>query len=384
MAALSAITGLGLSPLSRNDIGTSRDLAIEAVVNAVDDAGLSLRDIDGLLLAKSPSASLDSLPLHLRDDLALPPLKLLCQVEGEGTSVAQTIQYATFAIRHGMATRIVCVFADARIGGQASGKGYAKPMDVSGLGSWDADHGLLGAIGPYALQARRYMDRFGLTEQALGAYAIACRRWAVLNPLSFARTELTMDAYLASRQVVSPLRLLDCAFPINGAAAVVVEAAGRCTDRVCVYVHGIGQGHAGDTGMPTADLALGARMAADACLGMAGIDRKDVAQVQMYDPFSSVGLQLLEAYGFCDSGEAGELVRSGATSPGGRLPVNTGGGHLSGFYLQGMTPVVEAVMQLRGQAGARQCTRGPTLVGALGGCMQYHAALLLSHEETLA
>lgn len=125
-------------------------------------------------------------------------------------------------------------------------------------------------------------------------------------------------------------------------------------------------------------------MAADACLGMAGIDRKDVAQVQMYDPFSSVGLQLLEAYGFCDSGEAGELVRSGATSPGGRLPVNTGGGHLSGFYLQGMTPVVEAVMQLRGQAGARQCTRGPTLVGALGGCMQYHAALLLSHEETLA
>lgn len=383
MSALSAITGLGLSELSRDDIGSSRDLAIEAVANAVKDAGLRIRDIDGLILAKSPSAPIDTMPLHLRNDLGMGPLRLLSQIEGEGTSTLQAIQYATLAVSRGMARRVACVFADARILGAGAGAGYAKAMDVSGISGWDADHGLLGAVGAYALMARKHMAEAGLDEQDLGAYAIACRRWAASNPRAFAREELTMDSYLAARVIVQPLRLLDCALPINGAAAVIVEVSAQAgqNGHAPVCVHGMGQAHAGDDGLPGVRPAAGATAAAADCLSMAGVRLADVAQLQIYDPFTSVGLHLLEAYGFCEVGGAGALVRSGATSPGGRLPVNTGGGHLSGFYLQGMTPVVEAVEQLRGKAGKRQCTRGPTLVGGIGGCLEYHATLLLDGAE---
>ena len=94
-------------------------------------------------------------------------------------------------------------------------------------------------------------------------------------------------------------------------------------------------------------------------------------------------MQLLEAYGFCEKGQAAAFVESGATSPGGRLPMNTGGGHLSGFYLQGMTPLIEAVQQVRGVAQGRQCPAGPVLVGGLGGCFEYNATVILGGREVV-
>lgn len=385
MAALSAITGLGVSALSRDDIGTTRDLGIDAVRAAVADAQLKMADIDGLLICKSPSAPLDSLPLQLRNDLAMGALRLLCQVEGEGTSVLQALQYATLAIGQGMARRVACVFADARMQGAGTANAYAKPMVLSGIPEWEARHGLYGALGAYAFNAREYRDSCGLDEQAFGHYAIACRRWAALNPDAFARDALSMDAYLQSRFIVEPLRLLDCALPVNGAAAVIVEQAAQAgrNGHAAVCLHGMGQGHAVDDGLGQSDPRTSAGDAAAAALGMAGITRDQVRQLQVYDPFSSIGLQLLEAYGFCAKGQAAAFVKSGATSPGGRLPMNTGGGQLSGFYLQGMTPVIESVQQLRGVAQARQCDRGPVLVGGLGGCFEYNAAVVLGGQELL-
>lgn len=383
MAALSAITGLGQSARSRSDIGSARDLAIDAVVDAVRDAGLQLSDIDGLLVAKSPSAPLDTLPLHLRDYLRLGPLTLLSQIEGEGTSAIQMIQYATMAVRAGMAKRIVCVFADARLLGGDTAASYAKPMELTGIPGWEARHGLLGALGAYALQASEYLQRHSLGAEALGNYAIACRQWAQLNPDAVSREPLTMQAYLDSRAIVEPFRLLDCAQPVNGAAAVVIEAApaARRSDHDPVCVHGIGQGHLGEDGLGSSQPVMGGRLAAQQALSMAKTSLASITQLQAYDPFSAVGLQLLEVYGFCVAGEAPEFVAAGMTSPGGRLPMNTGGGHLSGFYLQGMTPVIEAVIQLRGNAGDRQCPRGPTLVTGVGGCLEYHASAVFGGEE---
>ena len=385
MPALSAITGLGVSVLSREDIGTARDLAIEAVRAAVSDAGLSMADIDGLLICKSPSAPMDSLPLHLRNDLAMGPLSLLCQVEGEGTSVLQSLQYATLAIGQGMVRRVACVFSDARMQSGGTANAYSKPMLLSGIPDWEAKHGVYGALGAYAFNAREYMDAFGLDAQALGFYAIACRRWASLNPAAFARGDLTMSKYLDSRFIVEPLRLLDCALPVNGAGAVIVERATSAglNGHPAVCLHGMGQGHSADDGLGTADPHDGARAAAAAAIAMAGIKVDAITQLQAYDPFSSIGLQLLEAYGFCEKGQAAAFVESGATSPGGRLPMNTGGGHLSGFYLQGMTPLIEAVQQVRGVAQGRQCPAGPVLVGGLGGCFEYNATVILGGREVV-
>lgn len=123
----------------------------------------------------------------------------------------------------------------------------------------------------------------------------------------------------------------------------------------------------------------GAARARDIAFGMAGITLADVDQCQIYDAFSYITLLTLEEYGFCQKGEGGPFVASGVTGPGGALPTNTGGGHLSGFYLQGMTPVAEAVIQARGQAGERQCARHDiVLVTNEGGRFDHHACLVLS------
>lgn len=379
MPALASITGLGLSALSRDPVGTARDLAITAVAAAAKDAELSMADVDGLLIAKSPSAALDTLPLHLKNDLGMGALGLLANVEGEGTSTLQAVQYAALAIRQGMVQRVACVFADARVASQGAGDGFARSMDISGLQDWDGRQGLFGPVGAYALLASEQMVRYGWSEDDLAAYAVACRRWATLNPDAQVRNELTSQLHRQSRSIAEPLRLLDCAFPINGAAAVIVEAAGavpRGKHRP-VHVLGLGQGHAASLG-PSADVLEGARQASETALSMAGVAIANIAQLQIYDPFSSVGLALIAGYGICDPRNVGQLVRSGQTSPGGRFPVNTGGGHLSGFYLQGMTPLVEAVIQARGEAGERQCATGPILVGGVGGCLEYHAALVLA------
>jgi acetyl-CoA acetyltransferase len=386
---LSAVVGLGFSELSRRSVGSTRDLAAAAVNAAVADAGLKNEDIDGLLLCRSPSAPAHVLPLTVQNDLGLRGLRLLSSVEGEGTSVVQAVQQATLALQSNMASAVVCVFSEARLQGSSTGGTYSKAMPLTGIEGWEAQYGLFGAAGPYALAARRSMARYGVTENDLGAYAIACRRWAQLNPSAFLRQPLSLEQYLESRWVVEPFRILDCAYPVNGAIAVVLTSLDRAADlpRVPVYVHGMGQGHTGQPSRRGFDLEAGsgAVLAGTGAYRMAGITAQDVSMCQFYDPFSHVGLQLLEDYGLCKRGEAAALVRGAHTSPGGRLPVNTGGGHLSGFYLQGMTPLSEAVIQGRGEAGNRQVpNRDVILVSGVGGRLDYHAALVMSPLRSLS
>ena len=384
---VAAIAGLGFSELSRKPIGTSRELAADAVRAAIADAGLGTAAIDGLLLNRSPSAEPASLPLRLREDLGLGELRLLCCMEAEGSSAVQMVQYAALAVNAGMASAVACVFSDARIGAEkSSADAYARPMSLTGIDGWEARYGLFGATGPYALAARRYMAERGLGEEHLGAVAISNRKWAAGNPRAFLRTPLDMEQYLASRWVVEPLRMLDCAYPVNGAVAVVVTSAARAADtpKPPVYIHGMGQGHAARTGL-AGDSGIGAERAGAEAYRMAGIAPHDVQSCQFYDAFSYSVLQMLEEYGVCEVGAAGEFVAGGGIAPGGEMPVNTGGGQLSGYYLQGMTPLSEAVIQARGEGGARQvAARDLILVGGVGGVMDYHAALVLSPHEALA
>ncbi len=387
---MSAIAGLGIAPMARTDIGSTRDLAIEAVVAAVEDAGFALGSVDGLLLCRSPSKPPSELPLQLRQDLGLSDLHLLADLQMEGASVVGALQAASLYIAHGLAEVVVCVFGDTplRPGSESGVAAYSRAMNLTGIEGWDADSGLRGAVGAYALAAQRYLDRHALPADALGHYPIACRRWAALNPDALLREPLDMQGYRQSRPIVEPLRVLDCAYPVNGAIAVVLCALhlGRDRPHPPVYVHAAAQGHAGAMNCRghEPEIETGATLAARSLWRQAGVGPVDVQMAQVYDAFSYVGLQALEDYGLCPRGEATQFVASGATSPGGALPVNTNGGHLSGFYLQGMTPVAEAVIQARGHAGARQSSRNELiLVTGNGGRMDYHAAVLVSPREAL-
>ena len=387
MVASSAIVGLGFSALSRKPVGTVRSLAADAVRAAIDDAGLALSDIDGLLLNPSALAADNALPLKVHEDIGLRDLALLALVDAKGAAVVHMVQQATAAIRCGLATNVACVFSDTPVvPGKGGGQTFAITSPLTGIAGWERQYGLFGATGSYALAASRHMALHGWTEDDLGHYVIACRDWAALNPNAAQRAPLTLDAYRASPFVTEPFRVLDCAYPLNGAAAVVVTAAERGKDRrhKPVYVHGMGQGHPGRPMLAaTPEPGTGGDLAARRAYAMAGIGPRDVTLCQFYDAFSFTALLALEEYGFCGPGDSAAFVHEGHTRPSGRLPMNTGGGHLAGGYLQGMTPLAEAVAQGRGTAGDRQVPRPDMIVvNGSGGRLEHHAALVLSPEQT--
>ena len=385
---IAAITGLGFSALSRKPGPSARRLACDAVRDAAVDAGIALAEIDGLLLNRSPIEPFETLPLNVQRDLGLRDLRLLTSIEGEGSSVVQMIQYAALAVRSGMAKRVACVFSDAPIKPSVNaGQAFAVAIPISGIDGWEHEIGFLGAAPAFALVAARYMALYGATPEDWGAWAIAERQWAMLNPRGFLKKPLAMEEYLASRPIALPLRMLDCAYPVNGAIAFIVSKTEEAAVAgPPVYIHGMGQGHAGCPafGDHEPEFDNGAATAGDAAYAMAGVGPAEISSAQFYAPFTCAGVVALENYGFCKRGEGADFVAAGNIAPGGTLPVNTGGGMLSGFYLQGATPLCEAVIQARGAGGERQVANDVILATGLGGRQEHHGALILSSHASLA
>lgn len=386
---IAAITGLGFSALSRKPGPSARRLACDAVRDAAADAGLALSSIDGLLLNRSPIEPFETLPLTVQRDLGLRDLRLLASIEGEGSSAVQMIHYAALAIQSGMVERVACVFADAPIApGVNAGQAFAIALPMTGIDGWEREIGFLGAAPAFALVAARYMALYGAQPEAFGAWAIAEREWAMRNPRAFLKQPLSIEDYLASRPIARPLRLLDCAYPVNGAVAFIVGRADSADQgpRPPAYIHGMGQGHGGCPafGDLEPEFDNGAATAGRIAYEMAGIGPDDVSSAQFYAPFTCAGIVALENYGFCQRGEGADFVAAGQIRPGGKLPVNTGGGMLSGFYLQGATSLCEAVIQARGDGGERQVANDVVLATGLGGRQDHHAALILSPHASLA
>jgi acetyl-CoA acetyltransferase len=308
----------------------------------------------------------------------------------EGASVIGALQQASLYLHHGLASAVACVFSAVplRPGRETGTAAYRGAMHLTGIEHWEERYGLLGAAGAYALAAQRYLQQFGLAADQFGAYAVACRQWAAGNPQAMLRQPLDMAGYLASRRIVDPFRVLDCAYAVNGAIAVILTRPDRARDtaKPPVHVHAFAQGHAGARNFAGEDVEIsaGGAVVARSLWKQAGVGPGDVQMAQLYDAFSWLAVQALEDYGLCDRGDALRVIAEGHTAPGGRLPVNTGGGHLSGFYLQGMTPVAEAVIQARGEGGERQSPHNELiLVTGNGGRSEYHAALLLSPLDAL-
>lgn len=221
-------------------------------------------------------------------------------------------------------------------------------------------YGLFAPAQWYSLMARRHMHEFGTSAEQLGAVAIAMRKHAQLNPAALMRDRpLTMEEYLASPIIFGPYRLLDCCLETDGAAAVVVMAADRVADLRSrpVWISGVATGHpypADDITNRRDIFRIGLTSAAPRAFAMAGVSPEEMDFAQLYDCFTFELVQQIEELGFCRRGEGGGFVEGGRIELGGELPVNTHGGLLSEAHVMGMNHVVEAVKQLRGNAGERQ------------------------------
>jgi len=377
-----AIAGLGMTELGRVYGRSPRRLAADAVRAATEDAGLSLADLDGLIVSSGLSASPG---IELAGTLGLRDLRLLTQMNSYGATAVAMVSYAAAAIQSGAASAVACVFADAPLRPErSSGAAYQRDAaEWQGYGGLQAALGFRSVNGFYALAARRHMERYGTTSEQLGAIAVATRAWAGGNPLAQMRAPITLRDHQESRWVVEPLHLLDCCLVSNGGIAVIVTSAERARDlaRPPVHLWGWAQGHPGRTMARGDDFGLttGAALSGPAAMKMAGITVADVDVCQIYDCYTFTVLVTLEDYGFCAKGEGGPFAAGGALGPGGTLPVNTGGGQLSAYYMWGMTPLSEAVIQARGQGGDRQAPRNEViLVSGNGGLLEHHATLVVS------
>jgi acetyl-CoA acetyltransferase len=377
------IAGLGMTELGKVYGSSAARFAATAVRLAAADAGLALADIDGLLTSSGMSGGVG---LGLQRDLGLRDLRLLSEVQAFGSGAGAMVQYAAMAVQSGMADVVACVFADAPLRPeQPGGAAYARGGGGTGWPGLAIASGAASANTLYALAARRHMLAYGTTSEQLGAIAVAQRGWAALSPLAQQQEPISLDDYLASRWIAEPFRLLDCCLVSNGGIAVLVTSAERGSGlrQPPVHVLGWAQAH---PGYPMAagssfGLVSGAATAGPAALKMAGVTLPDIDAAQLYDCYTYTVLLTLEDYGFCAKGEGGALAASGVLGPAGSLAVNTGGGQLSGYYMWGMTPLSEAILQARGQAGERQLARCDLqLVSGNGGVLDYHSTLVLGRE----
>ncbi|GHF36933.1 acetyl-CoA acetyltransferase [Amycolatopsis bartoniae] len=382
MTVRTAIAGLGMSEIGKVYGYTASEFASIAVRDAVADAGLELGDLDGLIVSSGLGSGVD---LGLQGMLGLTDLNLLTSMQGYGSTAAQMVQYASMAIQSGMANTIAVVWADDPLKENlGAGAAYRSAASLpTGWRGMMAAGGLSSANTYYALAARRHMRKYGTTNDHLGAIAVAQRQWATMNPLAQLRKPITLADYHASRWISEPFHLLDCCLVSNGGIALVITSLDRARTlkQPPVEVLGWAQTHPGRTGVRNEDFGLvsGAARSGPAALRMADTKLDEIDVVEVYDCYTFTALITLEDYGFCEKGEGGPfLAEPGRLGPDGTLKVNTGGGELSSYYLWGMTPLSEAVIQTRGQAGERQVAKHDrVLVSGNGGTLDHHATLVL-------
>jgi acetyl-CoA acetyltransferase len=378
-----AVVGVGQTEFTRDSGRSVLSLATEASLKAIADAGLSPADIDGIVRCEFDTVTTYSLAATL----GATNLRYWADTGPGGVAPCMMMGLAVGALMSGQAK---AVLAFRSLNGRSEtrlGRGGATGASevVGGFGTYDelyAPFGLQTAGQTFALMARRHMIAFGTSAEQMGAVALACREHANQTPHAMMRDRrLTMEDYLASPMISTPLRLFDFCLESDGACAVVITTAERAKDlpQPSVLIRAVAGGAPGDLrpGMmfpvvtredPT---ELGGRAAGAELWRRAGVGPGEVDIAQLYDCFTISVILQLEAYGFCGKGEGGAFAASGALRKGGRLPINTGGGHLSEGYVHGMNHIVQAVRQMRGTADMQiedaelcLCTGGPLPVGS--------------------
>ena len=327
--------------------------AAAALHGALDDAGLGKDDIDGLIVG--PNTAYE----RMGEVLGIDPRW------GDQADAVTAVVKACMALQSGMAGVVALVYGnDQRSAAVQYGGAQAMGGDMFMSYVYHAPWGLTSQGALYALTVRRHMAQSGMTERELGAVAVAERAWAGLNPNAIMRKPITLEDYAASAYIAEPLRLLDyCLVNDGGVALILVDAArARRMGGKPVFIDGVGRAdlnrEATSLGSRIVDFYRPAqRLASRQVYDMAGVGPEDVDALLVYDSFSCHVPFALEGFGYCAEGEAGRFLSDTAIGPGGTLPVNTAGGHLSETYMQGWAHQIEAVRQLRGGLGDRQVNR---------------------------
>lgn len=368
-----AIVGVGQSRIGKVPELSDYGLQLTAVKHALDDAGLKKQDIDGLI---THSHLLGAVRVHhqrvaerlgINTDFGI-------SVSSGGATSGLMVQIAIAAIESGFCTTVLCLHGDKGLTRRSNGGHEPEP-------EYSPEYGMFGATARHALGATRHMHDYGTTHDQLGAIAVAFRKHASLNPGAQMRTPITLEDYHRSRWIVWPFHLLDCCLVSDGAAALIVTSAERAGNlrQPPVYVMGMGRAN-NSRGWIHGNhmIELAAKESGAKAFQMAGVTPADIDTAQIYDCYTYIVLATLEDYGFCKKGEGGPYVEGGRLELGGALPTNTSGGMLSEGYVEGMLQIVEAVRQLRGQAGPRQVPEAEiAIVSGNGGNTVCHSTLIL-------
>ncbi|MBV9747575.1 MAG: thiolase [Acetobacteraceae bacterium] len=371
-----AIVGIGQAGCGEAPGFTAMELMAHAALDALADAGYTVGDVDGLFAATSTHAFPT---LSVAEYLGIRPTFFDGTNVG-GSSFEAHLVVAMLALDAGLCSvALVCYGSNQRT---ASG----RLISMSEPQAHEAPYKPRNPITSYALAASRHMHQFGTTREQLADVAVAARAWANLNPDAFMQGPLTQEDVLRSRMVSDPLTVRDCCLVTDGGGACVLVRAERAKDgkQSPAYVLGAaGAGwHRGIMGMP--DLTITAATdSGPRAFAMAGLTPKDVRLAMLYDAFTINTILFLEDLGFCQKGEGGRFVEGGAIAPGGRLAVNTNGGGLSCVHpgMYGMFLILEAVTQLRGQAGERQVPGlDVALVHGNGGVLSSQCTALLGRD----
>jgi acetyl-CoA acetyltransferase len=371
-----AIVGVGHTVQGELPGASPEMNSVDAIRLALDDAGLTREDIDGLIACKSVQG--------LGNDVAVG------QLLGVNPPYVQSLDYGTCnfslhlavaAIEVGLASTIVlCYGANARTGRVD----FGAPLTGVDLATAS---GLVHIAGPAALALQRHKSVYGTTDEQFGWLAVGQREWAQMNPAAIFRQPLSMEQYLAMPYLVEPLRRPDITMISDGGVAVVVTTAERAADlpQQPVYVAAIAE-QSGVRGDHNRDQLLRPwlREAAQSIWAKTGLTTSDIDALYIQDPTALWSLQMLEYYGFCEIGEGGRFLAEGHTRPGGDLPLNTHGGQLSESYAWGWMHMVEAVRQLRGQAGERQVPDARTAMYCSSQAFSKAAASILSTDQGAA
>ncbi len=392
-----AITGIGQSEVGRRLGRGDLDLTVEACLDAIDDAGLTRDDIDGL--ATYPGAGLGTSGFagpgtpEVQDALRL---RLNWHDGGsEGAAQMRAVVAACFAVAAGAARHVLVyrtvtestsqgVGGRKGIGGDGDGSGGSGGMPrFSGFLQWSLPFGAVSAVNWIALVAQRRVHEFGLTREQLASVAINARRNAELNPRAVYRDPMSLEDYLSARMISSPLCLFDCDAPCDGSTAIVVSHVDHVPEsrHPACHVNAVGTALWGRPSWDQFDdmTTMAARDAAASMWRRTELKPRDVDVAELYDGFSILTLVWLEALGFCERGESGAFVEGGSTiALNGPLPVNTAGGQLSGGRLHGFGLIHEACLQLRGGAAQRQVAHRPEVAVVANGGGPLAGSMLLT------
>ncbi|MGA1810032.1 MULTISPECIES: thiolase family protein [Sphingobium] len=386
MAREAYITGIGMSEvgvrLTRSPLG----LTLDAVREAIADAGLTLDQIDGVATYPGKmSTFLGFSPVSADDVIEILGLNTRWHIgAAEATAQLGAIAEAAMAVKAGLARHVLCfrtVYEAAALARPDEFPPMERRKDVSGNSQWVSPFGAFSAANWTAHFAMRHMKRYGLTREQLAQVALNDHANAARNPRAIVRKPLTMDEYMAARMISSPFCLYDCD-RFTDASTVLIVSAGDALDEVKTTPIRIAAS-AGSVERYSWDQAEWASAYPTGRDLWKNTDytAKDVDTVQFYDGFAFQPITWLEGLGFCDVGEGGQFLEEGKRiALDGELPMNTGGGQLGWGRLHGFGFAYESVVQLRGEGGERQIAGDPKVAVATSGGGPMAAALLLAKD----